>query len=76
VIEKFNTLPGLPFFDKHSYDARHPSVEKTWESRINPTLFQQMQMGQLKIIQSDNEPFRMQREDEKPRMKKAVGIGY
>lgn len=72
VVEKYDMKPGFPFFDEKSYQAKLLSVEKTWETRINPTLFQQMQMGTLKIAQIETEPFRAQ----KPQLKTAVGMGY
>ena len=72
VVEKYDMKPGFPFFDEKSYQAKLLSVEKTWETRINPTLLQQMQTGTLRIAQIGSEPLRAQ----KPRLKTAVGMGY
>ena len=72
VVEKYDIKPGLPFFDEHDYRAKHPDVEKTWETRINPTLFQQMQLGTLKITIPEEEQFRQS----KPKLKKAACMGY
>ncbi|WP_296855246.1 YodL domain-containing protein [Treponema sp.] len=72
VVEKYDIKPGLPFFDEHDYRAKHPDVEKTWETRINPTLFQQMQLGTLKITVPEEEQFRQP----KPHLKKAACMGY
>lgn len=72
VVEKYDIKPGIPFYSEH--DKKNPAeIQSTWQTRINPTLFEQMQMGTLKIMQIDKEPFR---EQEKPRFKKAVGMGY
>lgn len=72
VVEKYDIKPGIPFYSEH--DKKNPAeIQSTWQTRINPTLFEQMQMGTLKIMQIDKKPFR---EQEKPRFKKAVGMGY
>lgn len=72
VVEKYDIKPGIPFYSEH--DKKNPAeIQSTWQTRINPTLFEQMQMGTLKIMQIDKKPFR---EQEKPLFKKAVGMGY
>lgn len=70
VTEISNINPGLPFYS--DFDNKSPKIDFTWQSKINPTLFEQMQMGMMKIEQV-NEPVR---EQEKPRMKKAACMGY
>lgn len=72
VVEKYDIKPGIPFYSEH--DKKNPAeIKSTWQTRINSTLFEQMQMGTLKIMQIDKKPFR---EQEKPSMKKAACMGY
>lgn len=65
IVEKYDIKPGISLFDGHDYRARHPDIQSTWQTRINPTLFEQFQNGAMKITQI-----------EKPRLKKAACMGY
>ena len=65
IVEKYDIKPGISLFDGHDYRARHPDIQSTWQTLINPTLFEQFQNGAMKITQI-----------EKPRLKKAACMGY
>ena len=71
IVEKYGMKPGIPFYSEH--DRGKTEITSTWQTRINPTLFEQFQQGTLRITQIEKEPFHAQ---EKLRMKKAVCIGY
>ena len=64
VVEKYDIKPGLPFFDAHAPSLRSPTIERTWETRMNPALFH------------EPAPMQQQIQQEKPWLKKAVGMGY
>ena len=43
VVEKYGIAPGKPLFDMRGKAYKKPDIEATWEARINPALFPQMQ---------------------------------
>lgn len=43
VVEKYGVSPGKPLFDVHGKELKKPDIEATWEARINPALFPQIQ---------------------------------
>ena len=73
VVEK-NNLPDRRSLYEDFIKLAKTDIKSTWEHKINPTLFEQMKMGTLKIIQNE-EPEKETQKD-LSHLKKAAGMGY
>ena len=73
VVEK-NNLPDRRSLYEDFIKLAKTDIKSTWEHKINPTLFEQLKMGTLKIIQNE-EPEKETQKD-LSHLKKAAGMGY
>ena len=74
IVEKYKVSPGINLFSPQDFKNQKPEVQTTWDRQImNPTLFEQLQNGTLKIIVPEE---RENVREEKPRLKKAAGMDY
>ena len=48
VTEKFNILPGRQYFDVHGAKLKNPDIEATWQTRINPALFSELEQKPMR----------------------------
>ena len=75
IVQKYDIHAGMSFFTSHDLNKTIPEVKTTWEHRVNPTLYEQLKMGTLKIIQNEEEPQKKNPQD-LSHLKKAAGMGY
>ena len=75
IVQKYDIHAGMSFFTSHDLNKTIPEVKTTWEHRVNPTLYEQLKMGTLKVIQNEEEPQKKNPQD-LSHLKKAAGMGY
>lgn len=75
IVQKYDIHAGMSFFTSHDLNKTIPEVKTTWEHRVNPTLYEQLKMGTLKVIQNEEEPQKKNSQD-LSHLKKAAGMGY
>ena len=73
IVEK-NNLPDRSSLFNDFLKLTKPNIETTWEHKINPSLFAQMKMGTLKVIQ--DEELEKKPQQDLSHLKKASGMGY
>lgn len=73
IVEK-NNLPDRSSLFNDFLKLAKPNIETTWEHKINPSLFAQMKMGTLKVIQ--DEELEKKPQQDLSHLKKASGMGY
>lgn len=74
IVQKYDIHAGMSFFTSHDLNKTIPEVKTTWEHRVNPTLYEQLKMGTLKVIQ--NEELEKKPQQDLSHLKKASGMGY
>lgn len=65
----------MSFFDLADMSKRQMQVESTWEHKRNLTLYEQIKLGTLKVIQEDEEPI-LEQKKQLPKLRKAAGMEY
>ncbi|MCR5252581.1 MAG: Eco57I restriction-modification methylase domain-containing protein [Treponema sp.] len=72
IVEKYSIDAGIPFFTAADHAMKQPDVKSTWQTKVNPSLFEQVRLGTLKVVpEEEKQKFQIQ-----PRLKEAVGMEY
>ena len=73
IVKKYNVTPGINLFCPDDFRNKKPDVQATWDRQImNPTLFEQLQNGTLRIIVPEEKA----KINERTKLKKASGMDY